>query len=986
MVHGHKGFWNMLFKLFIALPLAVPVLVSSCATGAFIPSPASLFQDYVEEEIMRADSEGELYSPGLNQKAAESALLASLIELPQPSTYMYETVLEPDPWHGRSAEQTGMPSLQEIDKAAGEGSGTEVRYFLNSRSAEGEAREIARRRFEQAFAELDAMDRGELERLVGTHSAFDAIQNDSGKAKNLSLLVSASTSWSSKYAFSLAFAAAVFAMDSQSRNGLNNLAAAILDFGEWKAETKGSSLEEYWVDAKSLYTTALELSLEKGRGEYSIDSLPQLVNLGNLLVDAGALEEARGCFLAARGLDSRSWEVALGLASTYIAQGNAQRAALILRDPRLERPAIYAAAARSEQSLGRTESVAGIPLESPEQVYEQGIAALQSEPLMTAAEFVAGLDQEERNKMRYFVENLPVKGSFVAPPITIVAQYSSLKAISQPMGIGSLMDFSEALGRYAIRTSVSIAEDQIAMAERMGMDIDIGIDLDDVAAHPEKYQDYSADVRVSGQENAQQYAAGLEKDAAAAEAELATGKSETALKMASTIDPAFTILRMNPADYADPFNLLVQRHNFTLLNRKTNAYKGYMFSTNKKAHFAVEGILRQAAQKLGELEKAMEKATELFDNEKEAAEKRGENTESAEWKLKEHRIHQKYFTEMNSVAERAWSQATSVASVNYLQKIKPQAEAYYYDVLRHIALISDPGVRAEKDRQFRASLDQAVHWGLCTVLVAYGSLRYHDEWDCDCDIKALLSQREEERKQLDKEESERIERSMEAKKRFESGEIPDSSPLFKKLDSYGTDLNIPFIPFLSGRVSCARTVVNLDFKLPVPGSPSFSGGWAESAFTGARNYRGKVSVGLSGDSAAGKVSAALTAKLSIDVDGQGVISDYPVAGGAKVSLSGKAGELGVGGEVSVGADGNIDSDFSASAQTSLKSNFGEATVGFEASTSRGNRLTGKLEQSLGQMQELLDEGSKQTLGEEWEDHSPTKDLLKKELWTGAFAL
>jgi hypothetical protein len=123
-----------------------------------------------------------------------------------------------------------------------------------------------------------------------------------------------------------------------------------------------------------------------------------------------------------------------------------------------------------------------------------------------------------------------------------------------------------------------------------------------------------------------------------------------------------------------------------------------------------------------------------------------------------------------------------VASVNYLQKIKPQAEAYYYDVLRHIALISDPGVRAEKDRQFRASLDQAVHWGLCTVLVAYGSLRYHDEWDCYCDIKALLSQREEERKQLDKEESERIERSMEAKKRFESGEIPDSSPLFKKLD------------------------------------------------------------------------------------------------------------------------------------------------------------------------------------------------------------
>ncbi len=40
--------------------------------------------------------------------------------------------------------------------------------------------------------------------------------------------------------------------------------------------------------------------------------------------------------------------------------------------------------------------------------------------------------------------------------------------------------------------------------------------------------------------------------------------------------------------------------------------------------------------------------------------------------------------------------------------VQTKVEAYYYDVFRHIALISDPDVRQKKDADLRNSINQAV--------------------------------------------------------------------------------------------------------------------------------------------------------------------------------------------------------------------------------------------------------------------------------------
>lgn len=48
------------------------------------------------------------------------------------------------------------------------------------------------------------------------------------------------------------------------------------------------------------------------------------------------------------------------------------------------------------------------------------------------------------------------------------------------------------------------------------------------------------------------------------------------------------------------------------------------------------------------------------------------------------------------------------------------------------------------------------------------------------------------------------------KKRLDSGGVPSLSKLYRKLDYYGTDLAIPVIPFIEGRVSCTWTTVIFD--------------------------------------------------------------------------------------------------------------------------------------------------------------------------------
>lgn len=850
---------------------------------------------------------------------------------------------------------------------------------------------------------------------------YDGKQTNPQQASEHSLLVALATNNKPAPYFNIAYASAVFSLDPQNCVAANNLSSAIISGGELICEKNPTkeALAPYRRDAESGFLYAIFHSMKDD--EWSEATLTPAINLGNLCIDLGKMEEARSLFMVARKIKPQSWDAALGLAAYFLAFNQKDKALAILEDDNLDKPMKYGIPIKHIKSLEKSKEFDNLPPESPDEKYEAGISIMSEEPIQTSADFVTQLDQSERNKMRYFIENLPTKGSYVAPPIKKLIQYASLKAISEPQGISALNEFSEMFGVHTLGAYASTAKQQMKWLEKMGMKVEItGVDLDDVAKHPEKYagKDLKVNAKVTGKEKMIEYANAMGKEAQKAKLELATGKTEGLTKMVAKIDNLHTILLMNPDDYADPMNIIMQKINYTVYNRKNNLYRGYLHSLNKRTYNQITEIVRQAQRKVTDLVKLKEIEMETYERQRDAAEeqanKSGQTFRSAEWDLRRHNIHIKFINASNNIQETAFGSATNLASTFYIQKLKPNVEHFYYDVIRHVAMISDPEVRQQKDAELKNSINQAVTWGLQTVLVAHGSFKYLDDWDCSCDMEQLLAAREAEDKAMSDEENAQIEKNKQAKAQFDSGEIPESSPLFKRLDAYVDEYNFGLIKV---RASCARTVieVNTDF---LPNNLPFNLHYksSESENTGAITRSGGIKAGISKEIGAAKVNASLNLDISVSSDGNGVVKDYSVTGGASAGV--KVGNYSVSGGVSGTASstngvtdysvsGNVsgsvkygnttvsggasasysmskglDTDFSAGVNQDFKNDFGgSGNVKMEVSTKRGCSISGKVEQTLEPADKAM-EKVKDITGDSGVE--VPSDFVTKELWSGKF--
>lgn len=882
-------------------------------------------------------------------------------------------------------------------------------YMLNMAA---EQHKLAKQKFKPA-------DLTEYSRLVTWVPRFDGSLVNKDMAAKYSMAVALSTNNNPFPYFNIALACATYSLDPENPVQANNLASAIISGGELVTEKNPTteSLAPYRRDAESGFLFAISHSLKND--EWSEATLTPAINLGNLCIDLKRLEEARSLFTVARKIKPESWDAALGLAAYFMALNQKDKALAILEDDRLDKPQKEGIPIKKNKALEKSEPFADLPPESPEEKYEEGINIMAQEPVMTSADFIAQLDQSERNKMRYFIEHLPVKGSFLAPPIKKLTQYSTLKAISGPQGISALLEFQQMFGIYALGRYASTTNQQLEWLSKFGLKIDPGVDIDDVARHPEKYadKDMNLDPKITGMGEFMANMQKMKKEAQSARLDLATGKTESITKLASKIDNIHAILLINPEDYADPMNVVMQKMNYTVYQRKNHLYQGYLYALTKKTYRQVSETIEQCNRKITELSKFREAEMEQYEAARKAAEKQaqdgGYEFNDAEWDMRRHNIHVKFLNAFNGIEEPGFGSATNVASVAYIQKIKPAVENYYYDVFRHIALISDPEVRDQKNADMKNSIYSALTMALQTVQMAYGSFSYSDDWDCECNLEELLAAREAEQKANEEEENARIERNKAAKAVFDSGEIPESSPLFKKLDAYVDEYNFGLVKV---RASCARTTLeaNTDF-LPNNLPFKFKYSSSESEFTGAITRNAGIKVGVEKEfSKTTSASANLNLDISVSSDGNGNVKNYSVTGGADVgvkvgnfsanvgaqasnnngvtdySVSGnvKASVKYADTKVSGGASASyslskgLDTDFSAGVSRDWKNEIGtSASVKAEVSTKRGCSLSHKVEQTLTPVKKAVDSANKAIEDSGLEIPS---DFLTKELWSGKY--
>ena len=261
---------------------------------------------------------------------------------------------------------------------------------------------IARQKFLPA-------DLSDYTAIVNWVPRFDGESPNQTRAKELSLAVALATNNFPRPYYNIALATAVFALDPDSPVAAGNMGSAILSGGEMICEKNPSpeALAPYRRDAESAFLYAIQQSMKDD--QWSEASLIPVINLGNLCIDMGRLEEARSLFMVARKIKPESWDAALGLAAYFMALNKRDKALAILEDDNLDRPLGPGLPIKTSKSLEKSEEFADLPVEAPEEKFEKGIEIMAAEPVMTSADFISQLDQSERNKMRYFIEHLPIR-------------------------------------------------------------------------------------------------------------------------------------------------------------------------------------------------------------------------------------------------------------------------------------------------------------------------------------------------------------------------------------------------------------------------------------------------------------------------------------------------------------------------------------------------------------------------------------------------
>jgi len=853
-----------------------------------------------------------------------------------------------------------------------------------------EALGIVERRFKEARAALEADTVADYTARVTWTPGFGTAARtitatDRERARELSYDVAYAITHLNRPRFVAAYAAAVFALDPDSALGAENAASAIVTSGERLHPTAADQarLEPWRADAAVVYRYALALSVHDGA--WTLRSLGILINLGNLYVDMKAPDLARPVLLSARVYAPDSFDAALALAACYEMQGRPALARATLEDRRIARSAMYATVSRGSKNMDEARQAGDLTPDRPDEEIEAVLQKFDAQEFLTAADFVDDIDQGERNRMRAFVNNLPVEGGYRAPGIDGLTQFSTVAAINKPAGVEALGEFASQLGSYGMVLLAGMMQDSHDALARLGMGVTYDVDINDVMANPEKYRDRKVNATVTGTDQVHVRAAEMQRQAEQARRELEMGRTDTLLDMGAAANPILHVYRLKPYDYANPMDVMIQQYNASVLAQKLHAYNTYFYSVNDRTRAKLTEIAQLHLKKYDALRRQEAAAMAEFDRKRAAAAKAGQDTNTPHWRMLAHNIHKTYLPQYNELAEFAWKEATQSAAIAYEKKVKRRAESFYRDVFRHIALISDPHAREKKQHEFEQMIHWAVYQGLLNVVTAFGSYEYKEDWDCRCDVGSLIAEADAEHKEL-----ERIRNELEKRGRlqFATGEIPPSSPLFKKLDEYGTDLSIPVIPCLSGRISAARTTLTLSAQLPTRLSPKGTYTFTESAFTGATTHGGSLEVGAKVKEGDVSVSATINVKGSIAIDGKGVVTDYSVTGVSKVSVGVGPTTVSVGGEIGYTPGGGMTSDATTGIKTSISDAYGKTvTVSLETSARRGSTFTAKAEQNLNPYSGELNKFFKEAMEESGLDQKfPIDTSLNKELWTGSFTI
>ncbi len=613
--------------------------------------------------------------------------------------------------------------------------------------------------------------------------------------------------------YNLALSAAMVAKDIDSVSAVMNFAAAIAyyfdnnvfdSFDDFREQAKN----KYYEDATKVYYYAIELSKEEHK--YTNLSLSALTSLGNLFIDMNKSKEAIPLFDTALSIDQNYYPAIEGKQKALFDLKRFDQLQLFLRAAIKNQPV------QEKQIDHIGEWLEEIALEYPEQMdtnvsldpdkIAESIKTNSEVEVISKADALTLLSKEAEDKIRQSLREIQFKIKVKVPDMSLLFDHKSWKEF------------------FIIFPDLPDAEYYLGGEEFWNKMQEYSNKVDE--AYEIKYrleEQYSQKYPNEGMEFV---GPGIDENTAR-------------LMYSALIDKRFAPLAMNPFDYKNPEDILIQS---TVIQRYTQRYSAL------SSYFAAfDGKLGEELDR--QTEEFNDKSTKLEDEYNEKLGKIYEKMNNSDpsmsemYRLQIHTLALGYYTKFKSLYENSWKDATEYACNTY-KKYEETLPIIYNDIMKYIMLVSDKEVQEELQNETNLAVMEfidSVNWKIISFF-DIGYVRTFDEkgyaeLPCSGDI-------------LDPEEVQEIESdilsdmqakyqaAMSGKAAFDAKIIDENSQLYKEIiEKYEYNVDLGFIKYKTNEL---RSTTTLGFNI---GAAEGDISQTENHYTGAVKMEGNLELG-----------------------------------------------------------------------------------------------------------------------------------------------
>jgi len=804
---------------------------------------------------------------------------------------------------------------------------------------------------------------GEFRKAVTQEPSFD------GKTKDVKL--AAKLSYDSALMgvngipnATLALACVVFDMAPTAVWAAQNLGCAIAMFCDNNDDDAIRMREaEIYADAEKVLQYALWLSLTNGNP--GANSAGPLVCLGNLYLDTNRQAEAQQFFETAMNVSGGSLQAMNAMTVCHKLKGNKRGVNELAMKASMNNSTLLAKAYNElDKKVNEGAPSREGDLEN-EAVQEQYMEELCKIEVVTYADLFGPIDPTTAAKMKADAASAAVRMKIRIPDMTVITQFTTVNEENK-RAVQSAMEAANqeavTLGQFNARYSKHMVRMQADTLDNMGIQSRIGgmaaPDFMRAAAdNPMQFRNatnISVDPNLANElmskamSQANDMMKSLEKMMAGGTDDLIAkmgggfgggGMSDDAkdlFKQTSKLDPIQAINALDPFDYANPWDIIVQKENVHLFEYNKSALIMYIGSINGKTTEGLMQMRENFGRRIDQLEQTVHAESsslaDLYHNDK---------ISSDEYMIRLHRIHTTYYPQVKALIVPWFGQATQATSMAY-KKLEKYVPKMYQSAMKHLMCISDEKIRDDEEKKLIGLISGGISTAIGNLLQAYAiGNQLLDIRECGCDEEMLraMERRLEEYKRT--EGNAMIEEQKRKKNSFNDGEIDENSSFYKNfIKKYEYTIDFGFMKYKSNLHQSTSSITL----------------WTPFGSIDHSSYKNHMT-GRSG------VSADLTLSLGDEVD--------PLKGEAKFGFS-----------ISRDRNGKVhprDVDLRASLEVGTNMPYLSATAGMSASLMRGTKVYGGASASSGHIDDYKERLG--TMGNYVPVSSPTL-----ELWSGEYSI